>query len=155
MIHDIKIFNPKGELTNIINGQKLIDAKYQEIAKSIAKTVWGKHVKTYKTKPVTCPICKVTVEGRANQITCGSHKCKREHQQIKKYPNSLRIIKCPECGVTIKTRHHNKKTCGVEECFKINRAKGEKIRIQKIKEKLHEQTRGNEKSSKKNKRRNT
>ena len=137
MIHDIRVFNPNGELTNIINGQKLMDAKYEKIAKSIAKTVWGKHVKTYKTKPVTCPICKITVEGRANQVTCGSAKCIRERQQAKKYPKSLRKFKCPECGVKIETRHHNKKTCGLQECFVKNRNKGEKLRIKKLKEKKH------------------
>jgi len=135
MIYDIRVFNPKGELTNIINGKKLYDIKYEEIAKSIAKTAWGKHTKIYKTKPVTCPICKVTVEGRANQITCGSAKCIREREQIKKYPKSLRKFKCPECGVKIETRHHNKKTCGLQECFVKNRIKGEKLRIKKLKEK--------------------
>ena len=33
MIHDVKVFNPKGELTGIINAQRLHDAKYLEIAR--------------------------------------------------------------------------------------------------------------------------
>ena len=137
MLHDIKVFNPKGKLLKVINAQKLYDAKYAQISASIGKTPWGQESKKANGILVVCVICKKEVEGRTNQITCGSDKCGRERIKRRTYPNSLRKFKCPECGVKIETRHHNKKTCGQEECFTINRAKGEKIRIQKLKEKKH------------------
>ena len=52
MIHDIRVFNSKGELTNVINGQKTMDAKYEQIAKSIAKTVWGKSINKAKKEKI-------------------------------------------------------------------------------------------------------
>jgi hypothetical protein len=150
MIHDIKVFNPKGELVNIINGQKLHNTKYLEIAKSFSKTVWGKHAIQHKTH-VTCVICKKEVQGRKNQATCGSDKCIRTRTQLKKHPKSFRTFKCSECKKEIKTYHHNKKTCGSQECFVKNRIKGEKLRIQKLKEKKD----GSQKNSKRSKKRYT
>ena len=149
MLGNIKVFSPTGKLLKVIDAQKLYDAKYAQISDSIGKTPWGQKSKKADGILVVCVICKKEVEGRTNQITCGSDKCGRERIKRRTYPNSLRIIKCPECGVTIKTRHHNKKTCGLEECFKINRAKGEKIRIQKLKEKKN----GPQKNNKRNKKR--
>ena len=133
MIHDIRVFNSKGELTDVINGQQVMDARYEEIAKSVSKTVWGRSAKKHKT-PFKCVICKKEGLGRVNQTTCGSNKCIRTRTQLKKYPKSFRVFNCAECGIEIKTYHHNKKTCGLEECFKANRAKGEKLRIDKLKE---------------------
>ena len=135
MLGNIKVFSPKGKLLKVIDAQKLYDAKYAQISDSIEKTPWGQGSKKSNGKLVICVICKKEVEGRTKQITCGSDKCGRERIKRRTHPNSLRKFKCPECGVKIETRHHNKKTCGLEECFKINRAKGEKIRIQKLKEK--------------------
>ena len=135
MIHDIKVFNPKGVLVNIINGQKLHDTRYLEIAKSVSKTVWGRSAKQQKTF-VKCVICKKETLGRVNQTTCGSNKCIRTRAQLKKHPKSFRVFKCSECKKEIKTYHHNKKTCGAEKCFKANRDKGEQLRIQKIREKI-------------------
>ena len=83
MVYDVKVFDAKGKLIEIINGQKSFDAHYAKIIKSIKKTAWGKHAKNYK-KAFICPICKKEVEGRINQVTCGSRKCLRERQQIKK-----------------------------------------------------------------------
>ena len=134
MIHDIKVFNPKGVLVNIINGQKLHDTRYLEIAKSVSKTVWGRSAKQQKT-PIKCVICKKEGFGRINQATCGSDKCIRTRTQLKKFPKSFRTFKCSECKKEIKTYHHNKKTCGSQECFVKNRIKGEKLRIKKLKEK--------------------
>ena len=48
MIHDIKVFNPKGELIKVINGQKQMDKQFKVIAKSIGKTGWGIAAKKYK-----------------------------------------------------------------------------------------------------------
>ena len=136
MIHDIKVFNPKGELTDVINGQQIMDARYEEIAKSVSKTVWGRSANRHKT-PFKCVICKKEGLGRVNQATCGSNKCIRTRTQIKKYPKSFRIFKCSECKKTMQTYHHNKKTCGAEKCFKANRDKGEILRIKKLKERRH------------------
>ena len=136
MIHDIRVFNPKGELTNVINGQKMMDAKYEEIAKSVSNSVWGKSAKRHKT-PFKCVICKKEGLGRVNQTTCGSNKCIRTHTQIKNNPKSFRIFKCAECKKEMQTYHHNKKTCGAQKCFKANRDKGEKLRIKKLKERRH------------------
>ena len=134
MIHDIKVFNPKGELTNVISGQKMMDAKYEEIAKSVSKTVWGRSAQRHKTH-VTCVICTKKVLGRVNQATCGANKCIRTRTQVKKYPKSFRTFKCSECKKEMKTYHHNKKTCGAQKCFTANRDRGEKLRIKKLKEK--------------------
>ena len=136
MIHDIKVFNPKGELTDVINGQQIMDARYEEIAKSVSKTVWGRSANRHKT-PFKCVICKKEGLGRVNQATCGSNKCIRTRTQLKKYPKSFRVFNCAECGIEIKTYHHNKKTCGSDKCFKANRERGEKLRIQKLEEKKH------------------
>ncbi len=150
MIYNIRVFNPKGELTDVINGQALMDAKYREISGSICKTAWGKHAIQHKTH-VTCVICKKEVQGRKNQATCGAPKCIRTRTQLKKYPKSFRTFKCSECKKEIKTYHHNKKTCGAEECFKANRAKGEELRIKKLKGGKY----GFKKSDKRNKKRYT
>ena len=136
MIHDIKVFNPKGELINIINGQKLHDAKYLTIATSVSKTTWGKSAKKQKTH-VTCVICKKETLGRVNQTTCGSNKCIYVRALLKKSPKSFRIFNCTECNIKVETYHHNKKTCGSDKCFKANRERGEKLRIQKLEEKKH------------------
>jgi hypothetical protein len=152
MIHNIRVFNPKGELIKVINGQKMMDAKYREIAGSISKTVWGKSAKKHKTK-VKCTTCKKEVLGRINQTTCGSPKCIRIRAQLKNHPKSFRTFKCAECKKEIKTYHHNKKTCGAEECFKANRAKGESTRMEKLKEKLYAQKRSNKRRSKNAKKR--
>ena len=114
MIHDIKVFNPKGELTSIINAQELHNAKYEEIAGSVSKTSWGKSAAKHF---FTCPICKIEVEGRLNQVTCGSPKCIRNRAHLKKSPKAFRIFKCAECEIIIKTKHHNKKICGADKCF--------------------------------------
>ena len=87
MIYDIRVFNPKGELTDVINGQQIMDARYEEIAKSVSKTVWGKSAKQQKTF-VKCVICKKETLGRVNQTTCGSNKCIRTRAQLKKHPKS-------------------------------------------------------------------
>ena len=151
MLHDIKVFNPKGKLLKVINAQKLYDSKYAQISDSIGKTPWGQKSKKTNGILVVCVICKKEVEGRTNQITCGSDKCGRERIKRRTYPNSLRKFKCPECGVKIETRHHNKKTCGLQKCFVKNRNRGEKLRIQKLKEKKD----GSQKNSKRNKKRHT
>ena len=83
MIYDIKVFDANGKLIEIVNGQKSFDVHYTKLIKSIGKTAWGKHAKNYK-KVFLCPICKKEVEGRVNQITCGSRKCLRERKQINK-----------------------------------------------------------------------
>jgi len=151
MLHDIKVFSPKGKLLKVINAQKLYDSKYAQISDSIGKTPWGQKSKRANGILVVCVICKKEVEGRTNQITCGSDKCGRERIKRRTYPNSLRKFKCPECGVKIETRHHNKKTCGLQKCFVKNRNRGEKLRIQKLKEKKD----GSQKNSKRNKKRHT
>jgi hypothetical protein len=135
MVYDIKVFNPKGELINIINGQKLHDANYLTIAKSVSKTAWGRSAKKQKTR-IKCVVCKKEVLGKVNQATCGSNKCIRERSQLKKYPKSFRKFNCIECKIEVETYHHNKKTCGSDKCFKANRERSEKLRIQKIKEKI-------------------
>ena len=139
MIHDIKVFNPEGELLEVINGQEVVDAKYLAIAKSLSKTMWGKHCKPVKKRSIFCSICKIKTEARANQLTCGSDKCVRQQQHLRRKsrltPASLRKFKCPECGVKIETNHHSKKICGLQECLTKNRIKGEKLRIKKLKEK--------------------
>ena len=132
MLGNIKVFDPKGKLLRVINAQELYDAKYTEIAKSVSKTAWGRSAKKGRTTLVTCIICKKNVEGRNNQITCGSDKCGRERIKRSTSPDSLRIFECAECGIEMKTRHHNKKTCGLEKCFTNNRARGEKIRIKNL-----------------------
>jgi len=114
MINEVKVFNPKGELTSIINAQELHQAKYEEIAKSVSKTSWGKSADKHL---FTCPICKIEVEGRLNQATCGSPKCIQNRAYSKKSPKAFRIFKCAECKIIIKTRHHNKKICGADKCF--------------------------------------
>ena len=136
MIHNIKVFNPKGELVTVINGQKLFDAKYLKMAKSVSKTTWGKSAKKKKTQ-VKCVICKKEVLGKVNQATCGSNKCIYVRGLLKKSPKSFRKFNCTECKIEVETYHHNKKTCGSDKCFKANRERGEKLRIQKLEEKKH------------------
>ena len=136
MIHDVKVFNPKGELTGIINAQRLHDAKYLEIAGSISKTVWGKSAKKQKTR-IKCAVCKKKVFGKVNQATCGSNKCIYLRGLLKKSPKAFRIFNCTECNIKVETYHHNKKTCGSDKCFKANRERSEKLRIQKLEEKKH------------------
>ena len=136
MIHDVKVFNPKGELTNIIDAQKLHNDKYLQIAKSVSKTVWGKSAKKQKTR-IKCVVCKKEVFGKVNQATCGSNKCIYLRGLLKKSPKAFRIFNCTECNIKVETYHHNKKTCGADKCFKSNRIKGEDLRLKKIKEKIH------------------
>ena len=136
MIHDIRVFNSKGELTNVINGQKAMDATYEQIASSVSKTSWGKSAKKPKVR-VKCTVCKKEVLVRRKQATCGSNKCIRERSQLKKYPKSFRKFNCIECKIEVETYHHNKKTCGADKCFRSNRIKGEDLRLKKIKERIH------------------
>ena len=124
MIHNIKVFNPQGELLKVINGQKIMDRRYAILAESIGRTVWGKSAKKFKTN-IVCSVCKKKAEGRANQFTCGSHICLKEHRErirLKKYPNPTRTFKCVTCGIKVETRHHNKKTCGLEKCFTLTKS---------------------------------
>jgi hypothetical protein len=134
MLGDIKVFSPKGKLLKVINAQEIYDAKYAEISASLGKTAWGKVVKKAKTRPITCPICKIELQGRANQITCGSDKCIRIRGQIKKFPNSTRLFNCAGCGIEVETRHHNKRTCGLDKCFRAYNNSREKARLKKLKE---------------------
>ena len=140
MLGNIKVFNPKGKLLKVINAQELYDAKYAEISASLEKTAWGKTVKQSKKANaviIVCVICKKKVEGRAKQFTCGSNYCVNERRKIKDFPDWIRTFNCTVCGIEMKTRHHNKKTCGKDECFTTNRVKGEKLRIKKLKEEKH------------------
>lgn len=155
MLGNIKVFSPKGKLLKVIDAQKLYDAKYAQISASIGKTPWGQESKKANGILVVCVICKKEVEGRAKQITCGSDACVNERIKRRTYPKSIRLFNCSGCGIEVQTRHHNKKTCGLDKCFRAYNNTREKTRLKKLKEKAHEQTRGNEKSRKKNKRRNT
>ena len=137
MLHNIKVFNPKGKLVRVINAQKLYDAKYAEISASIGKTPWGQGPKKTNTVQIVCVICKKEVEGRAKQITCGADYCINERRKIRDFPDWIRKFNCAVCGIEVQTRHHNKKTCGLENCFTVNRDKGEKLRIAKLKEKIN------------------
>ena len=130
MIGNIKVFNPKGELVKTINGQKELDAKYKELADSFPKSVKGTTLHLGATM-ITCSICKKEVEGRTNQITCGGESCIRERWRLKNYPKASRVFKCVECGIEVKTRHHNKKTCGTEECFRAYNNNREKARLRR------------------------
>jgi len=136
MIHDIRVFNSKGELTNVINGQKEMDAKYEQIVSSVSKTAWGKSAKKPKVR-IKCTVCKKEVLVGRKQATCGSNKCISTRRQLRESPESFRTFNCIECNIEVTTYHHNKKTCGADKCFKLNRARGEKLRIQKLKEKRH------------------
>ena len=82
MIHNIKVFNPKGKLLKVIDGQKVMDTRYAILAKSIAKSNWGIAANNQKTN-IICLICKRKVEGKANQLTCGSAKCLRERNKVR------------------------------------------------------------------------
>ena len=142
MIHDIKVFNPKGELLKVINGQKQMDLHYSAIAKSIAQSNWGIAANKHK-KNIICSICKKEVEGTGNQITCGSAKCLRE--SVKKrlryvssrkgkqiLPFTNKII-CKECGQTVMKQSARAKYCS-KKCAntftgRINRKKNREIRI--------------------------
>ena len=135
MLGNIKVFNPKGKLLKVINAQKLYDAKYKEISASLKKTYWGQTDKKCKTTLINCVICKKEIPGRAKQVTCGADYCVNERRKIRDFPDWIRTFNCATCGVEIKTRHHNKKTCGAQKCFVSNRAKGEKLRIKKLMEK--------------------
>ena len=137
MIHDIRVFNSKGELTNVINGQKAMDATYEQIASSVSKTTWGKSAKKPKVC-VKCTVCQKEVLVRRKQATCGSNKCISIRRQLRERPESFRTFNCIECNIEVTTYHHNKKTCGADKCFKLNRDRGEKLRIQKLKEKRRE-----------------
>ena len=142
MIHDIKIFNPKGELVKVVNGQKLMDKHFAVLAESIGKTIWGVSAKKFKSN-ITCPICKRTVEGRANQKTCGSGKCLRERVKARlryvtskkdKYvPPCIHKIVCKECGKkemkqSEKAKYCSKK-CANKYTGRINRKKSKEMRL--------------------------
>ena len=137
MIHDIRVFNSKGELTNVINGQKAMDATYEKIASSVSKTTWGKSAKKPKLR-IKCTVCKKEILVTKKQATCGSNKCISIRRQLRERPKSFRIFNCIECNIEVKTYHHNKKTCGADNCFKLSKDRGEKLRIQKLKEKRRE-----------------
>jgi hypothetical protein len=142
MIHDIKIFNPKGELIKVVNGQKLMDKHFAVLAESIGKTIWGMAAKKFKLN-VICPICKREVEGRANQLTCGSPRCLRERVKVrlryvtsrkdKKTPPYIHKIVCKECGKremkqSEKAKYCSKK-CANKYTGRINRQKSREMRI--------------------------
>ena len=107
MIHDIKVFNPQGDLLKVINGQKQMDKHFKVLAESIGKTGWGIAAKKPK-KNIICPICKKVLEGAANQVTCGSAKCLRERVKVRvRYVTSrkgkktmpyIHKIVCKQCG---------------------------------------------------------
>ena len=142
MIHDIKVFNPKGELLKVINGQKQMDKHFKVLAESIGKTGWGIAAKKPK-KNIICPICKKELEGAANQVTCGSAKCLRERVKVRlRYVTSRKTKKtmpyiyeivCKECGKTemkqtIKAKYCSKK-CANTFTGRINRKKNREMRI--------------------------
>ena len=136
MIHDIKVFNPQGDLLKVINGQKQMDLHYSAIAKSIAQSNWGIAAKKPK-KNIICSICKKALEGAANQVTCKSVKCLRERVKTrlryvtsrkgkKTMPYIYKIV-CKECGKTemkqtIKAKYCSKK-CANTFTGRINRKK--------------------------------
>ena len=142
MIHDIKIFNPKGELVKVVNGQKLMDKHFKVLAESIGKTLWGQAAKKFKSN-ITCPICKRIVEGRANQKTCGSSRCSRERVKVRlRYVTSkkdkyvspcIHKIVCKECGKkemkqSEKAKYCSKK-CANKYTGRINRKKTREMRL--------------------------
>ena len=142
MIHDIKVFNPKGKLLKVINGQKQMDLHYSAIAKSIAQSDWGIAANKHK-KNIICSICKKEVEGTGNQITCKSAKCLRERVKTRlryvtsrkdkqSLPYIYKVI-CKECGKTemkqtIKAKYCSKK-CANTFTGRINRKKNREMRI--------------------------
>ena len=142
MIHDIKIFNPKGKLLKVINGQKLMDEKFADIAEKLGNTIWGMSAKKF-TSNIICPICKREVEGRANQKTCGSPRCLRERQKVrlryvispkngKTMPYIYKIV-CKECGKKQMKQSEKAKYCS-KKCAnaytgRINRKKNREIRM--------------------------
>ena len=142
MIHDIKVFNPQGELLKVINGQKQMDLHYSAIAKSIAQSNWGIAAKKPK-KNIICPICKKVLEGAANQVTCGSAKCLRERVKVRvRYVTSrkgkktmpyIHKIVCKQCGKNQMRQSEKAKYCS-KKCSNaytsgINRKKNQEIRI--------------------------
>ena len=142
MIHNIKVFNPKGKLLKVIDGQKVMDTRYAILAKSIAKSNWGIAANNQKTN-IICPICKREVEGRANQKTCGSPRCLREQVKVRlryvtsrKGKNSLPYIHkvtCKECGKKEMKQSEKAKYCS-KKCAnaftgRINRKKSREIRL--------------------------
>ena len=142
MIHDIKIFNPKGKLLKVINGQKLMNEKFADIAEKLGNTIWGMSAKKF-TSNIICPICKREVEGRANQKTCGSPRCLRERQKVrlryvispkngKTMPYIYKIV-CKECGKkqmkqSEKAKYCSKK-CANKYTGRINRKKSREMRL--------------------------
>jgi len=142
MIHDIKIFNPKGKLLKVINGQKLMDEKFADIAEKLGNTIWGQAARKFRSN-VTCPICKRVVEGRANQKTCGSSRCLRERVKVrlryvtskkdkKTMPHIYKII-CKECGKKQMKQSEKAKYCS-KKCAnaftgRINRKKTREMRL--------------------------
>ena len=142
MIHDIKVFNPQGELLKVINGQKQMDLHYSAIAKSIAQSNWGIAANKNKTN-VICSICKKELEGTANQITCKSAKCLRERVKVRvRYVTSrkgkktmpyIHKIVCKECGKnqmkqSEKAKYCSKK-CANKYTGRINRKKSREMRL--------------------------
>ena len=136
MIHDIKVFNPQGDLLKVINGQKQMDLHYSAIAKSIAQSNWGIAANKHK-KHIICSICKKELEGASNQVTCGSAKCLRERVKARlRYVSSrkgkpilpyINKIICKECGKTEMKQSARAKYCS-KKCAnaftgRINRKK--------------------------------
>lgn len=142
MVHDIKVFNPKGELIKVINGQKQMDKHFKVLAASIAKTGWGIAAKKYKNN-IICSICNKEVEGTANQVTCKSAKCLRERVKTrlryvtsrkdkKPLPYIYKVV-CKECGKTEMKQSEKAKYCS-KKCAnsftgRINRKKNREMRI--------------------------
>ena len=142
MIHDIKVFNPQGDLLKVINGQKQMDLHYSAIAKSIAQSDWGIAANKHK-KNIICSICKKEVEGTGNQITCKSAKCLRERVKVrvsyvtsrkgKKPMPYIHKIVCKQCGKNQMKQSEKAKYCS-KKCSNaytngINSKKNQEIRI--------------------------
>ena len=128
MIYDIKVFDGKGNLKEVIDGYKVFQKGYDiQMSPYLME-------RSKATEHFTCRYCKKEFPLRApGQFCCAQPKCIYKRGLILRPYKKPRKIKCRICHKSAEVRHSRQITCSKECSVENNRRKKNGMREEKKK----------------------